>query len=160
MGSRALALPAPWAEAPASLPYTLYPGKSGLWSRWLFGTPNLPTQLASQNHLRGPFQLLPSTSLRQRVSPWRGGRRKETGRGPCHHPEFLKPWHKGLGSRPPSGEEGEEWLPGHRVTFRGPQRRAPGPSLPRTSPLVPPGLGGGLKFLFPFIVGVQEESSA
>ena len=33
--------------------------------------------------------------------PLETGRRKEMGWGPCCHPEFLRPWHKGLGSRPP-----------------------------------------------------------
>lgn len=28
------------------------------------------------------------------------------GWGPCCHPEFLRPWHKGLGSRPPRGGGG------------------------------------------------------
>ena len=61
------------------------------------GTLNLPTQLAFPNHLRGPFLLR---------APLERGRRKETGWGPCCYQEFLRPWHKGLGSRPPRGGGG------------------------------------------------------
>lgn len=63
------------------------------------GTLNLPTQLAFPNHLRGPFLLR---------APLERGRRKETGWGPCCYQEFLRPWHKGLGSRPPRGGGGGE----------------------------------------------------
>lgn len=72
------------------------------------------------------------------------------GWGPCCHPEFLRPWHKGLGSRPPRGGEGEERPPGHSVTFRGPQRRAPGPSPPRTAPPSAPWTWRGYEVSDPF----------
>lgn len=106
----------------------------GHWSRsrWFFGTPNLPTQLASQSQLKRSFFHPSSYTFPQPESPWREA---EMGWGPCCHPEFLRPWHKGLGSGPPSWwGRGEEWRTGHSMTFRGPQRRAPGPSLPRSAP--------------------------
>lgn len=43
-------------------------------------------------------------------------------------------------------------MPGHSMTFRGPQRRAPGQSLPRTSPS-----GRGFKVSFPFSIGAEIE---
>lgn len=48
------------------------------------------------------------------------------------------------------GGEGEERLPGHSVTFRGPQRRAPGPSPPRTAPPSAPWPWRGYEISDPF----------
>lgn len=86
----------------------------------LLGTLNLPTQLAFPNHLRVLF-----CSER----PWRG-RRKETELSPCYHQEFLqtlaqRPWLQAS-----KGGGGEERLPGHSVTFRGPREGGTWPLRP------------------------------
>lgn len=117
----------------------------------VLGTTNLPTQLASQRHLKGPF-LLFSDTFPQLQSPLGEMQREGNGLGsllPPRVPQTLaqRPWLQAS-----KWGEGEEWLPGHIVTFRGPQRRAPGPSPSRTAP---PGLEGCMKFLSPFLIGAQ-----
>lgn len=106
------------------------------------GTLNLPTQLAFPNHLRGPF-LLRAPLERQKEGNGLGSLL------PPGVPQTLaqRPW---LQASKGGGGEGEERLPGHSVTFRGPQRRAPGPSPPRTAPPSAPWPWRGYEISDPF----------
>lgn len=108
MGGIGAALPEPLgASSPASPALRLQTsGPNRVLEQVVFWNSRLahPTRLPRlpTGSLSAPLLDLPSAA----ESPWRGGGRKEMGRGPCHHPEFLRPWHKDLGSRPPSMEEG------------------------------------------------------
>lgn len=126
-------------------------------SRWFFGTLKLAHPTCFSKPPKGSLTLYPYT-FPQPESPLGEGQKKEMGWGPCCHSGCLRPWHKGLGSRPPSGGgRGEEWPPGHGVTFRGPQRRAPGPSLPRTAPPSAPWPWRGLDFCPPSLLGPERS---
>lgn len=113
---------------------------------------NLPTQLASQSHLGCalPSSLTPSVS--HRVSSWRGAEGKKWAGVSAATLGASDPGTKALAPGLQVGG-GEEWPPGHGMTFRGPQRRAPGPSLPRTALPSAPWPWRGLNFCPPSLLG-------
>lgn len=152
-------------SSPASQPalahtHTLTPSvlaKQGVGAGGFLELQTHPPNLSPKAALGGPFLILLKPLISHR-GPLKGRRQKE-GNGQGSPPPPRVP--QSLAQRPwlPASKYGgrEEWLPSHCVTFSGPQRRAPGPSLPRTAPLVPPGLRGSRKFLFPFLVGLESS---
>lgn len=76
------------------------------------------------------------------------------GWGPCCHRSFSDPGTKALAPGLQVGRGGEEWRTGHSVTFRGPQRRAPGPSPHATAPPCAPRPWRGYEVSVPFPSGV------
>lgn len=154
MGGIGAALPEPLgASSPASSHSRCKrPGQTGYWSRWFLELQTCPPDSLPKATHGVPF----CSSLRPPFSrrvPLERRRKEGNGQGslpPPRVPQTLaqRPW---LQASQYGG--GAERQPGRRMTFRGPQRRAPGPSLPRAAPPVPPGLGGSRKFPSRCLVG-------
>lgn len=93
--------------------------------------------------------MLFSCTFPQPESPWRQAEGRKWAGVPAATLSSSDPGTKALApGLQGGGGEGEEWQPGHTVTFRGPQRRAPGLSLPRATPPRAPWPWRGLRRSF------------
>lgn len=151
--------PPPLEGAPASIANTLCPGEMGCWSksRWFFGTPQLAHPTCFSKPPRVCFTLFPYTFRQPQSLLLERGRRKEVGWGLCCHSGCLRPWHKGLGSRPPSGGGGGGVAAWPRHDLQRPPEKGTWPLPAQNSPSQCPLALEGVKFLSPFFVGPMRS---